>query len=62
MTYLFETKIGHAKDGSWAYALKDFISGRCVASRAGFGSADFARDAADGAKRRIASEEMQAAA
>lgn len=48
---MFETKIGRAKDGSWAYAVHEFLTGRCIASEAGFGSAKFAREAADDAKR-----------
>lgn len=53
MSALFETRIGRAKDGSWAYAVHCFLTGRCIASEAGFGSAQFAREAADDAKRRL---------
>jgi len=50
---MFEIRIGLAKNGSWAYAVHEFLTGRCIATAAGFGSAQFAHEAADDAMRRL---------
>lgn len=43
---MFETRIGRAKDGSWAFAIHEFLTRKCIASEAGFIQKSAAREAA----------------